>query len=174
MSCACVLLACLTYPPAWCMVLLLSLHLPSGCHCSQRRHFQLCPCIISYLLQRLLVCVQCRTDSNPGRCRGVSPNLKPQGVRSWGHCFPHACSESSCSHVIQGREWKYLWTHRWQVCYGHACIRIVRDREVCVCVCVCVCCMCVRVCVCVHAFLRVRDDHSVICVERKFLSNERH
>ena len=40
--------------------------------------------------------------------------------------------------------------------------------------CVCVCCMCVCVCVCVHAFLRVRDDHSVICIERKFLSNERH
>ena len=54
-SCACVLLACLTYPPACCMVLLLSLHLPRGCHCYQRRHFQLCPCIISHLLQRLLV-----------------------------------------------------------------------------------------------------------------------
>ena len=37
------------------MVLLLSLHFPSGYHCSQRRLFQLCPCISSYPLQRLLV-----------------------------------------------------------------------------------------------------------------------
>ena len=35
------------------MVLLLSLHLPSGCHCSQRHHFM--SCIISYPLRRLLV-----------------------------------------------------------------------------------------------------------------------
>ena len=44
---------------------------------------------------------------------------------------------------------------------------------VCVCACVAWVCACVCVCIGVHAFLLVRDDHSVICAERKYLSNER-
>ena len=73
-------------------------------------------------------------------------------------------------HCYSGRESENIFEHTGD---KFATVMMQTQRVIvkcmCVCVCVCVCCMCVQVCVCVHAFLRVRDDHSVICVQRKFL-----
>ena len=41
----------------------------------------------------------CRTDRNPG-AGTFCPIAKPRWVRSWGHCFPHAYSESSYAALL--------------------------------------------------------------------------